>query len=127
MIRWPTSPWAAYLVEKDGLARMSLDFQVLNSRLMVNSGGLGDDTIIHGVIEAADGFSTSIDLASDFHRILFAEKDKYKTAFRDAHGELCELNRWGFGLKTLPAAFPARVGAALGALKVKGVQNCWMI
>ena len=33
--------------------------------------------------------------------------------------------RCGFGLKTLPAAFAARVAMALGSLKGRGVQN-WL-
>ena len=89
---------------------------------MANSGGLGGPAIIHSVVGNC-GCTTSIDLASGFHQIPLVEKDKHKTAFHDAHGELWELNRCGFGLKTLPAAFAARVGAALGALKGKGVQN----
>lgn len=53
-----------------------------------------------------------------------AEKYCFKTAFRDAYGELWELIRCGFGLKiTLPAAFAARVGAALGPLKGHGVHS----
>ncbi|CAM9126158.1 unnamed protein product [Ectocarpus sp. 8 AP-2014] len=49
----------------------------------------------------------------------------YKTEIRNAHGELWELMRCGFGLKTLPAAFAAQDGAALGSLKGHGVQN-WL-
>lgn len=56
--------------------------------------------------------------------IPLAEKDKHKTVFRDAHGERWELNRCDFDLKTLPAAFAARVDPAPGDLKCKAVQNC---
>ena len=122
--RRSTSPWAADLVmvlNKDGIAWMCQGFRVLNSRLLANSGGLGDAIVIHSVMGNC-GCTTSIDLASDFHQIPLAEKDN-KTAFRDAHGELWELNRCGFGLKKLPAAFAARVGAALGALKGKGSKT----
>ena len=48
-----------------------------------------------------------------------------KTAFRDAHGGLWEMVRCGFSQKTVPAAFAARVGMALGLLKGRGVQN-WL-
>lgn len=127
VIRRSTSPWAAGIVlvrKKDGTLRMCQDFRVLNERLVSNSGGLGDITTIHSSMGQV-GCSTSIDLASGFNQIPIAEKDKFKTAFRDANGELWELNRCGFGLKTLPAAFAARVGAALGPLKGRGVNN-WL-
>ena len=127
VIRRSTSPWAASVVlvrKKDGTLRMCQDFRVLNQRLVTNSGGLGDITTIHSDMGQV-GCSTSIDLASGFNQVPIAEKDKFKTAFRDANGELWELNRCGFGLKTLPAAFAARVGAALGPLKGKGVKN-WL-
>ena len=110
MIRRSASPWAVDLVmvlKKDGMAKMCQDFRVLNSRLLANSGGLGD-AIIHSVMGNC-GCTTSIDLDSGFHQIPLAEKHKFKTAFRDAHGELWELNPCSFGLKTLPAAFAARV------------------
>ena len=68
---------------------------------------------------------TSIDLASGFTRLEIAEEDTHKTAFRDAHGELWEFNRCGFGLKTIPSGFAAYVGEALGPLRGKGVQN-WL-
>ena len=68
---------------------------------------------------------TSIDLASGFTQLEIAEEDKHKTAFRDAHGELWEFYRCGFGLKTLLSGIAANVGEALGPLKGKSVQN-WL-
>lgn len=97
------------------MAKMCQEFRVLNSRLMANSGELEDATIILSV-KGNCGCVMSMEVASGFHQILLAEKDRLRTAFRNAHGELWELNRCGFGLKTLPAAFAAGVGAALGTL-----------
>ena len=68
---------------------------------------------------------TSIELASGFTQLESAEDNKHKTAFRDAHGTLWELNLCVIGLKTLPAGFAAFVGGVLGSLKGKGVQN-WL-
>ena len=62
---------------------------------------------------------TSIDLASGFTQLEIEEDDKHKTAFRDAHGTLWELNRCGFVLKTLSAGFADFVGGALGPLNPK--------
>ena len=56
---------------------------------------------------------TSIDLASGLTQLEIAEEDKDKTAFRDAHGELWDFNRCGFGLKTIPSGIAAYVGEAL--------------
>lgn len=100
------------------MARMCQHFEVLNYHLMSISGALGDATIFPSVMGNC-GCTTSIGLASGFHQVQLVEKDKYITAFHDEHGELWELDRYGIGLKTLPAACAARVGAALGGLKGK--------
>jgi len=126
-IRRSTSAWAANCVvvrKKDGTARVCQDYRGLNASLKSDSGGLGDIQSIFDGMKGASCF-TSIDLASGFTQLEIAEEDKHKTAFRDAHGTLWELNRCGFGLKTLPAGFAAFVGGALGSLKGKGVQN-WL-
>ena len=62
-------------------------------------------------------YFTQLDLASGFHQIEIAEKDRYKTAFRDADGLLYEFTREGFGLTVLPSAFTRRVKSALGYLE----------
>ena len=64
---------------------------------------------------------TQIDLTSGFHQIPIAEKDKPKTAFRDADGQLHEFNRAGFGLTALPAVFTWVVKRAL-APPLRGVE-----
>ena len=58
-------------------------------------------------------YFTQIDLASGFHQLPIPEKEKHKTAFRDADGQLWEFNREGFGLTVLPAAFARIVKTAL--------------
>ena len=58
-------------------------------------------------------YFAQIDFASGFHQLPIAEKDKHKTAFRDADGQLWEFNRAGFGLTVLPAAFTRMVKTAL--------------
>ena len=62
-------------------------------------------------------YFTQLDLASGFHQIEIAEKDRHKTAFRDADGLLYEFTRAGFGLTVLPSAFTRRVKSALGCLE----------
>ena len=124
-IRRSTSAWAANCVVvrmKDGTARVCEDYWGLYPLLKSDSGCLGDIQSIFDGMKAASCF-TSIDLASGFTQLEIAEEEKHKTVFRDAHGTLWELNRCGFGLKTLPAGFAAFVGGALSPLKRKGVQN----
>ena len=69
-------------------------------------------------------YFTQIDLASGFHQIPIAGKDKPKAAFRDADGQLHEFNRAGFGLTVLPAAFTRVVKGAL-APPLPGVES-WL-
>ena len=80
-----------------------MDWRALNEQLVADSGGLGDrQTIFDGL--KGKKFLTQIDLASGYHQIEIAEKDKYKTAFRDPDGPLYEFNRAGCGLTVLPSA-----------------------
>ena len=118
IIRRSLSPWAAQCLcvkKKDGTLRLCIDWRELNKRLVTDSGGLGDmQTIFDGL--KGKRFFTQLDLASGYHQIEIAEKDRHKTAFRDADGLLYEFNRAGFGLAILPAAFTRRVKTALGGI-----------
>ena len=106
MIRPSTSPWAAQCLrveKKDGTLRLSIDWRALNKLLVSDSGGLGDmQSIFDGL--KGKGYFTQLDLASWFHQISIAEKNRFKTGFRDADGLLFEFTRAGFGLTVLPAA-----------------------
>lgn len=116
MIRRAMSPWAAQClcVKKiDGTVHLCIDWPELNKNLVSDSGGLGDMQPIFDGLKGKRYF-TQLDLASGFHQIDITEKDRFKTAFRDADGLLWEFTRAGFGLTVLPAAFSMRVKSALG-------------
>ena len=116
VIRRSMSPWAAQCLcvkKKDGTVRLCIDWRELNKHLVSDSGGLGDMQSIFDGLKGKRYF-TQLDLASGFHQIEIAEKDRFKTAFRDADGMLWEFTRAGFGLTVLPAAFSRRVKSALG-------------
>ncbi|CAB1107371.1 unnamed protein product [Ectocarpus sp. CCAP 1310/34] len=71
-------------------------------------------TIFDGL--KSNKYFTQLNLASGFHHMEIAEKDRCRTAFRDVDGMLFEFTRAGFGLTALPAAFTRRVKSALGHL-----------
>ena len=107
IIRPSNSPWAAQCLcvkKKDGTLRLCIDWRALNEQLVADSGGLGDIQTIFDGLEGKK-FFTQIDLASVYHQVEIAAKDKYKTAFRDPDGQLCEFNRAGYDLTVLPSAF----------------------
>ena len=56
-------------------------------------------------------------LASNFHQIEIAEKDRQKPAFRDAERLLYEFSRVAFGLTVPPSALSRTVKSALGRLE----------
>jgi len=88
IIRPSVSPWAAQCLcvrKKDGTLRLCIDWRVLNKLLVSDSGGLGDMQTIFDGLKGKRHF-TQLDLASGFHQIEIAEKDRYNTAFRDADG-----------------------------------------
>ena len=128
IIRPSNSQWAAQVIcvrKSDGTLRLCVDGRKLNALLKTDSGGLGDmQRIIAGL--RGKSYFTQIDLASGFHQIPIAEKDKPKTAFRDADGQLHKFNRAGFGLTVLPAAFTLVVKRAL-APPLPGSRTGWMI
>ena len=115
IVRPSKSPWAAQCVcvrKKDGTMRLCIDWRALNGLLISDSGGLGD---MQSIFDSLKGkkFFTQLDLASGFHQMEIAEADKFKTAFRDADGQLFEFNHAGFGLTTLPSAFTRTVRTAI--------------
>ena len=115
IIRPSTSPWAAQCLcvkKKDGTLRLCVDWRALNSLLVSDSGGLGDMQSIFDSLKGKRYF-TQIDLASGFNQMRIAEKDKHKTAFRDADAMLFECERAGYGLTVLPAAFTRTVKTAI--------------
>ncbi|CAB1121589.1 unnamed protein product [Ectocarpus sp. CCAP 1310/34] len=118
VIRQSMSPWAAQCLcvkKKDGTLRLCIDWRELNKLLVSDSGGWGDmQTIFDGL--KGKKYFTQLDLASGFRQMEIAEKDRYKTAFRDADGMLWEFTRAGFGLTVLAAAFTRRVKSAWGHL-----------
>ncbi|CAB1105423.1 unnamed protein product [Ectocarpus sp. CCAP 1310/34] len=123
VIRQSMSPWAAQCLcvkKKDGTLRLCIDWRELNKLLVSDSGGLGDMQTTFDGLKGKRYFS-QLDLACGFHRMEITEKDRYKTAFRDADGMLWGFTRAGFGLTVLPAAFTRRVKSALGHLS--GVFN----
>lgn len=119
IIRRSMSPWAAQCLcvrKKDGTLRLCIDWRVLNKQLVSDSGGLGDMQTVFDGLKGKRYFS-QLDLASGFHQLEIAEKDRHKTAFRDATGLLYEFTRAGFGLTVLPSAFTRTVKNALGSVK----------
>ena len=126
IIRPSNSQWAAQVVcvrKSDGTLRLCVDWRKLNALLKTDSGGLGDIQRIFSNLKGKTYF-TQMDLASGFHQITIAEKDRPKTAFRDADGQLHEFNRAGLGLTVLPAAFTRIVKKAL-ALPLPGLDS-WL-
>ena len=115
IIRPSNSLWVAQcLCEKNnnGTLRLCIDWRALNEQLVADSGGLGDIQTIFDGLKGKKLF-TQIDLASGYHQVEIAEKDKYKTAFCDPDGQLYEFNRAGYGLTVLPSAFTRIVRNAL--------------
>ena len=82
---------------------MVIDYRGLNEKTIGNSYPLLNISNILDSLENAQYFTT-IDLASGFHQIPMAEKDKHKTAFTTKKGHW-EWNRLSFGLKNAPATF----------------------
>lgn len=118
IIQQSMSPWAAQCLcvrKKDGTLRLYIERRELNKHLSTIVVDLGDMQSIFDGLKGKNYFAQS-DLASGFHQMSIAEKDRFKTAFRDADGLLWEFTRAGLGLTVLPAAFTRRVKNALGYL-----------
>ena len=124
VIRASGSPWAAQCLcvrTRDGYLRLSIDWAfidwwILNKLLVSNSGGLGDMQTIFDRLKGKRYF-TQLGLAFGFHQIEIVEKDRHKTAFRDADVLMYKFTRADFGLTVLPSAFTRRVKSALGCLE----------
>lgn len=93
--------------------RLCVDWRRLTSPLVPDTGGLGD---IQAILAGLRGklFFTQLDLANGFHQVLIVEKDKCKTAFRDADGSLYKFSRAGFLLIVLSHTFMMILKRALG-------------
>ena len=83
--------------------RVVIDFRKLNDLTIGDSFPLPNITDILDQLGNAKYFTT-LDLASGYHQITVAEKDKSKTAFSTPYGHY-EYNRMPFGLKNAPATF----------------------
>ena len=104
--------------------RVIRDFRGLNALLQAQSGGPGDLLTIYDEMDQSAYFSC-LDLTSGFLQLTIHEAERYLTAFRDAEETLWEYIRCGFGLKTVPTAFPNYFGGSIMRVKKKGVRN-WL-
>jgi len=123
IIRTSVSQWNAPLlvVPKKADAsgkpklRVVVDFRKLNDLTIGDSFPLPNITEILDQLGNAKYFTT-LDLASGYHQIPMAERDKQKTAFSTPYGHY-EFNRMPFGLKNAPATFQRLMNSVLTGMQ----------
>ncbi|KMQ89017.1 enzymatic polyprotein endonuclease reverse [Lasius niger] len=91
--------------------RVIVDFRQLNNLT------IGDSFLLPNITDILDQlgnvkYFTTLDLASGYHQIPMAERDKNKTAFSTPYGHY-ELNRMPFGLKNASATFQRLMNSVL--------------
>lgn len=117
------SPWSApvHLVPKKMDAsnekkyRLVIDYRKLNEITIDDKYPLPNITDLFDKLGRSCYFST-LDLASGYHQIEVAEKDRQKTAFSTNAGHY-EFTRMPFGLKTAPATFQRTIDNVLRGLQ----------
>jgi hypothetical protein len=99
------SPWGApaFIVYRNGKARMVIDYRKLNDRVIPDEFPLPRQEEILQSLSGAQWLST-LDALAGFTQLEMAEKDKEKTAFR-THRGLFQFLRMPFGFRNGPAIF----------------------
>ena len=123
IIRSSVSQWNAPLlvVSKNADASGKPRLRVVVDFRKVNDLTIGDSFPIPNITDILDQlgnakYFTTLDLASGYHQIPMAERDKNKTAFSTPFGHY-EFNRMPFGLKNAPATFQRLMNSVLTGIQ----------
>ncbi|KAL2076346.1 hypothetical protein ACEWY4_028049 [Coilia grayii] len=122
VIRESSSPYSSPIVlvtKKDGSLRLCVDYRQLNTKTRRDAYPLPRIEESLDALSGAKWFST-LDLASGYHQVPVAEKDKYKTAFCTPFG-LFEFNRMAFGLCNAPSTFQRLMERIFGDCRYQSV------